>query len=295
MTSTSRNAPAIASSALRHLRAQAPHRIVSVLSNCGGTNWASGRFAGNLADGTISEEEFTAICHALIFPNGVRKTTKRGRNTAVFRDLVDTGALTLPAAARVLDIGASGGLDALATLDLLSQRSVVSKYMLGDLYTCVLYDRERGLVFDEDHNLLQVRRGRSFVSVNFSYNFDFQRLTNLPKRIRPWLLRRRYAYRAGPNVVRLPLAHPQLAIDSPGSPFQLRRMNVFEPIADVFDLVICMHLLVPRYFAPQQIEAGIRNLSAAVAIGGSLVVGAAEDFRVIRRVGTSELEERRFP
>ena len=295
MTSAPRYRGSIALSALRHLRSRVPHRIASALSNCGGTNWASGRFAGNLADGTISEEEFTAICHALIFPNGVRKTTKRGRNTAVFRDLIDTGALPLPPTSRVLDIGASGGLDALATFELLSQRSAVSKYTLGDLYTCVLYDRERGLVFDEDNNLLQVRRGSSFVSTNFSYNYGFQRLTNLPKRIRPWLLGRHYAFKPGPNVMRLPLAHRQLAIDSPASPFKLRRMNVFEPIADVFDVIICMHLLVPRYFSAQAIESGIRNLSAALAVGGSLIVGATEDFRVVRRVGTSELEDRRFP
>lgn len=293
MTSASSN-DSFASSALRHLRAVAPHRLVSALSNCGGVNWASGRFAGNLAEKAISEDEFTAICHALIFPNGVRKTTTRGRNTALLRGLVDAGALEIPAGARVLDIGASGGLDALATVDLLSQYGEVARYVLGDLYTCVLYDRERGLVFDEDHNLLQVRQGSSFVSINFSYNFGFQRLTNLPKRLRPWVLRRQHAYQAGPNIVRLPLAHRELAIDSADSPFELRRMNVFEPISDLFDLVICMHLLVPRYFTPQQIEAGTRNLSAALRVGGSLVVGATEDFRLIRRVSTSEFEERRF-
>jgi chemotaxis methyl-accepting protein methylase len=71
-------------------------------------------------------------------------------------------------------------------------------------------------------------------------------------------------------------------------------MNVFEPIDDRFDLVICMHLLVSRYFAQEQIERGIANLAASLAVGGSVVVGATEAFRVIRRVGVSELDERRF-
>lgn len=273
-----------------------PKGIVDAFANCGGTNLRSERFAANLLRDDLSDDQFLGIMHSLIFPNGVRKTTARGRNTAVLRKLLDEGALALPRRPlRVLDIGASGGLDALATHALLSSVGRVESYMLGDLHTRVLYDRDRGLVYDEDGDLVQVRRRVGFVATHFEYSFRYQRLMNLPKRVRPWLLRRRFSAPAdGAALVPIPLVHRSLRVGSPGSPFRLARMNVFQAIPGEYDLVICMHLLVDRYFSRERIEEGVRNLSHALAPGGSLLVGATEKHRLVVREPSGGMVEHAF-
>jgi hypothetical protein len=117
----------------------------------------------------------------------------------------------------------------------------------------------------------------------FAYNYPFQRWTNLPKRIRPWLLRRRHRIDPAARMTPIPLVHPDLRLGSGETPFRSRRLSVFDPIGETYDLVICMHLLVARYFDEKTIEAGVGNLSAALAPGGTLVVGATERFEVIQR------------
>ena len=265
------------------LLAPARRLLTTAFSNCGGTNRAT-RFAGNLASGDVTERELLRIYHALIFPNGVRKTSGPQRNTRHLRALIDTGHVRLPRGMRVLDIGSSLGLDALATAELLgSQGLEVREFVLGDLYPRVLYDVDRELVFDEDGNLLQVKRGRSFVAVNFAYNHAIQRITHAPKKVLPWLLKRRHAFDGSARLVSIPLVHPSIPLDAPGSPFRLRRMDVFEPIGDRFDLIICMNLLLRRYFRPDAIERGVQNLIAHLEPGGTAIVGGADGLRVFRR------------
>jgi hypothetical protein len=255
----------------------------SLLAHCGGTDWRTRRFAGNLLDPDLPEQDLLRIYHSLIFPNGVRKTSGRARNTRRVKELLERGELALPRALRVLDVGSSLGLDAVGTLEALRERGhEVREYVLGDLYPRILYDRERGLVFDEDGHLLQVRRRHSFVAVNFAYDHAFQRLTHLPKRLLPWWLRRRHAFDPTARLTPIPLVHPSIPLDAPGSPFRLRRLDVFAPPADRFELVVCMNLLLPRYFAGDQIERGIRNLMDHLADGGTLLVGGTDAFRILR-------------
>ena len=90
----------------------------------------------------------------------------------------------------------------------------------------------------------------------------------------------------------MPLVHPELRVGQAGSVFKSLRMNVFESIEGSFDLVICMHLLVPRYFTPEQIASGITNLSNALAPGGTLIVGATEHFRIVQRGADGMLRSR---
>lgn len=258
--------------------------VRSALSNCGGTNRRGSRFAGRLGSPDLSDDELVAICHSLILPNGVRKTTAPSRNSIVVERLVRSCVLELPSSVRVLDVGASIGLDAKATCDALQRATHVSEYVLGDLYTKVLYDRERGLVYDEDGQLLQVRRGGGFVSIYFSYNYFWQRLTNMPKRVRPALLRRRYPFDPARPVAEAALVHPSLRIGEPASPFRLRRLDVFEPLRDEwFDLIVCMHLLVPRYFDDATRRRGVAALASMLRPGATLLVGATESFDLVRR------------
>jgi hypothetical protein len=160
------------------------------------------------------------------------------------------------------------------------------------MHTHLLYDRARGLVFDEDGKLLQVDGDTDFVSINFSYAYPFQRWATLPKKVRPFLLERKRgnAFDRAEPLQRIAIAHPALHIDEPGSPFTVRRMDVFEPVEGRFDLIICLHLLVPQYFPRQTITRGVENLAAALEIGGTLVTGSREYPRVIRRTSASAFQ-----
>ncbi len=266
-----------------------PDAAIIALSNCGGTALDPERFAGHLVRTDLSELDFLRIYNALIFPNGVRKTTGRARNTGPLRALSDRGIIGQPGTRlRVLEVGASAGLDALATRALLEERgAVVDRYDLRDLHTHILYDPQRGLVFDEDKNLVQVDFGTHFVGIHFSYARPYQRVLNAPKQLRPWLLSKRLRWEDSPHMVRIPLVHADVDL-SERSPFRLQRANVFEPIEGEYDLVICMHLLVSRYFDDATIERGIQNLTRNLAPGGVLVVGAAEGFSVITREASAK-------
>src|SRR5262245_38117511 len=112
---------------LQRLRQFIPEKVAGVVSNCGGTNLSTSRFAGHLLDPELTEERFAAICHCLIFANGVRKSTQRGRNLEIVRSELDHGRLPGKKELHALDIGASGGLDALATYDVLKERYVVRR------------------------------------------------------------------------------------------------------------------------------------------------------------------------
>jgi hypothetical protein len=278
---------------LSRLKALVPGGVAGAFGNCGGTNWRRTRFAAHLLQSDLTSDAYSAIYHSLIFPNGVRKTTAPGRNIQVMERLLESGRLVGSSRIRVLEVGASAGLDALATWRLLRERCTVERYDLGDLYTEVHYDERRGLIFDQDGQLLQVDLGSRFVAIHFAYNYGFQRITNLPKRLHPWLLQRRLRYDPDARSKVIPLVHPELRVGSADSPFRSVRMDVFKPIGETYDLVICMHLLVERYFDRPTIERGIENLSAALSPGGTLVVGAKERFDVVTRSDDGALEKRR--
>jgi hypothetical protein len=261
-----------------------PEAVRESVANCGGTNRRD-RFAGRLLESGLSEREYLRIVHSLIFPNGVRKSTAPGRCAAILRSYIDQGALALRPDMRILDIGASVGVDARTSYDLIAQQVTVARYVLADLYTKLQFDRERGLIFDEDGRLCQVLRPRSFVSINFSWAFPFQRVTNLPKRLRPWLLARRYRFDSKRPLVTIPLVHPALRVDAEDSPFRLRRQDVLQPIGERFDLIICTHLLTRRYFARDEIARGIDNLLHHLEPRGQLLVGVGRkpSYRLLTR------------
>jgi hypothetical protein len=257
-------------------------RLTAAFCNCGGMNRRGSRFAGRLLKSNLSDEEYEAICHSLVMPNGVRKTTVESRNTELLRRLWKSEQLPLANPISVLDVGAGFGLDALSTWQFLSEHVDVERYVLADNYTHLLYEPARQLVFDQDHNLLQVSRGSGFVSIHFSYNYAFQKITYAGKRVLPARLKRKYEFDPVAEIIRIPIVTPRIQLNGK-SPFELRRMNVFETVHGQFDLIVCMHLLVNRYFSPNQIQVGIRNLSASLAPKGILVVGALDNYQVISR------------
>jgi hypothetical protein len=269
-----------------------PESIKGAVSNCGGRNPRHERFAGHLTRRDIPEEQYVAICHALIFPNGVRKTTSAARNIELVRSLLDRGLLSLSPRMRVLEAAASAGLDALSTHEVLAERVAIDQYVLGDLHTHLLYDRARGLVFDEDGKILQVDGGDHFVSIYFSYAYGFQRWATMPKKLLPFLLERKgdHKFGQGNELERVPIAHPALRVGEPDTPFTVRRMDVFEPIEGRFDLIVCLHLLVPQYFSQETISRGIKNLASALEVGGTLLTGSREYPRLIKRTSESSFE-----
>jgi hypothetical protein len=277
----------------RLTRSLVPKRVRTLLANCGGGNLRRARYAGALSEGPVDDERFLAICHSLIFPNGVRKTTSPSRNSATLTRLLESGVLPIGKDLDVLDVGASIGLDAASTLALLEARTTVRSYTLGDRYPSVLYDRRRDAVFDEDHHLLQVKGVLGFTSINFSYDEPAQTVINLPKRLRPWLISKRVHFEEHEDVVRIPLVHPSVSLDD-DSPFRLQRIDAFEPIAGRYDLVVCMHLLVERYFSRETIARGEQNLANALRVGGALVVGASEAGKVYVRTSETDFDVRPY-
>ncbi len=271
--------PSLTSKALKN-------SLTGALANCGGVNLRTRRYAGRFAEPGLSEQEYLGLCHSLIFPNGVRKTTAPGRNeklVAMALRSLDVGEEPL----RVLDIGAAIGLDARSNLAEIERVHAVQEYVLGDRFPRILLDRERGLVFDEDGHLLQVKRRGYFVSVYFEYNYPFQRWLNLPRRLYPEWLKRRYSNFGSQRLEPVDIVLPELHVDDPSSKFRLKRMDVFQPIEGTYDFILCMHLLVPRYFSQEVIERGVARLFAALKPGGVLLTGSSEAPRIITRPRTS--------
>jgi hypothetical protein len=261
-----------------------------MLSNCGGYNLRGERFAGNLVRTDLSAAEYEAICHSLILPGGVRKSTSAGRNEAAIRKwLALEGLPQRPL--RVLDIGASFGFDAMSNYELLRSRGDVEQYTIGDLYPEILLDPDRRRVCDPKGELLQVRFGSGFVSIHFAYNYQFQRMMNIVKRAHAALVHRRNQPRETAAWQRIPLVHPLLRANQYGSPFRAERMDVFQPFQSRYDLIICMHLLVPRYFSPARIEEGVENLKRTLSADGTLLVGTKDEFRIIRRTSDGDYAE----
>jgi hypothetical protein len=251
----------------------------------GGFDPRAARFAGRLTESGLGMFELVAIYNSLIFRNGVRKTTTHGRNFEVIGALLDQGRLTLPESIRVLDLGASAGLDALATYRRLTQVTNVETFVLGDFFTEILVDTRH--VYDQDGVLMQRRLAFGFVNRFFSCSTPYQRLAALPQQLLAWLATVGQK-RASVGLKRVELWHPDVRSE-PGAPFTMQRMDVFAPLPTLsYDLIICLHLLVDRYFSSSAIEAAIRNLQQALRVGGTVITGANERVRLIRR--TSETE-----
>lgn len=254
----------------------------TLLSNCGGRNRKVSRYAGRLS-GDVSEREFIEICHCLIFQNGTRKTTDRNRNVGLIENKLSTHVRSLVGQIDVLDVGSSIGLDSIATIEWLSRRTAIRAYILGDLYTEILVHESGRYVKDQDGRLLQYLSGNSFTSLNFSFQYPVQKLIHYWNY---WSVSRERIDSPPGRWKRVPLLLPELR----GSSFsfvRLERLDVFDLQKDSFDLIVCMNLLVPRYFTAEQIESGIQSLTGALRPGGLLIVGANDWGRVVRRAGHS--------
>jgi hypothetical protein len=257
----------------------------------GGLDARPSRFAGRLRESDLSTDEFIAIYNSLIFRNGVRKTTEPARNVAIIRRLIDDGWLMLPSSVTVLDLGASAGLDALSTYRCLTEVVKVDSYVLGDLFTEIWIDRSGRNVYDQDGVLIQRRLPFGFVNRFFSAANRYERLAMLPQQFLAAMAT--VQRRAAPaDAERIALVHPDLRAER-DAPFSVQRMDVFADLPpDSYDLIICMHLLVPRYFSPAAIEAAHVNLRRATRVGGTVVTGSAEDVKLIRRISDRDYEVR---
>jgi hypothetical protein len=269
------------------------HKIKSWLSNNGGFNRRTQRFAGNLP-ASADRESREAILHSPILTNGVRRTTVSMRNHDVI--LSEVRRHFPPAnELRVIDVGCSSGIDSLSTFRALSTDYTVTDFALADREHAVLYEESRGLICDEAGTPLQLKLPlRGFFSLHFSHNFKWQKLLTWPAQITAVILSK---------VIR-PLQHGAVSIslldtslfDSRGTllePFRAVHFDVFS-CTDVqqFDVILCFHLLVPRYFSIEKINLGKHNLLKHVAPGGLLIVGSVESYELWTRRPDGTLERR---
>jgi hypothetical protein len=252
--------------------------------------------AGNLEDVTVAyaasdaeaktdlSQQFDAIVDQLTMPNGVTKTTYADRYTSSL-----SAALAVVQLPRleidVLDLPASSGIACRSSLALLQEKYRVKSYVLGDLYHGVLYDSVRRCIFDERGNLLQVGFKRVFFSlyrcgISGDRKAFFARCASFPHWVVAWLFRQRYRFEPKGKYQRLVVVHPRVQQILDQGVCRLEEMDVFEAIPGRYDLILSFHLLQRLYFSQTKIEAGIRNLGAALSEGGFLIVGNAESFTV---------------
>jgi hypothetical protein len=253
------------------------------------------RFAGNLESvaaayaaasnaevKTNLSQQFDAIVDQLTMPNGVTKTTYADRYTSTL-----SAALAVVQLPRleidVLDLPASSGIACLSSLALLQENYCVKSYVLGDRYHGVLYDPNRRCVFDEQGNLLQVGFRRFFFSlyrcgILGGRKAFFVRCASFPHRVVAWLFRWHYRFEPKGRYQRLLLVHPRVRQIIDRGVCRLEEMDIFEKIPGRYDLILSFHLLQRLYFSQTAIEAGIRNLAAALSEGGLLIVGNADSF-----------------
>lgn len=270
-------------STLKNLCAIAPRPISCLTRNSGGVNKKLQNFAGRLLQDDLSDEQYYAITSSLIFQNGVRKTTAKNRNLSDLKEVFPNEYRSPSKPIRVLDMGCSIGLASLANYDYLSQFYDVKEYVLGDLYTELLYDQDAGLIFDQDGNLLQVLRNKDFVSVNFEYWFLVERLKTICAERTANKLRRSCIFNRD-KCVKIELLHPRLKETQNGKVFKLERMNVLEPIAgEGFDIILCFFLLVKRYFNEEQLRQAYDNLVNSLNKDGVLVVGESGNIKILRK------------
>ncbi len=266
-----------------------PPWLLAIRRNCGGRNRETSLFAANLLKPDLSESMYQRIASALIFSNGVRKSTHTGRNAPILQALFERKEIGFPGIIRVLDIGASLGTDAISNLEVISRYVGVESYTMSDLYTNLLYDPDRKIIFDQDGNLLQVLGRRHFTSLNFEYKYRIEHLYHLFNRLYTARLKKRYQ-EVKPEtgrIIHIPLVYPSL-LSNPR--FRTARMDVFQPIGERYDLIICMNLLQTRYFSHIMIEAGIKNLKNALFPGGFLLTGVTDQYRLIRAGNVNQME-----
>jgi hypothetical protein len=234
---------------------------------------------------------FDAILDSLVMPNGVRKTTYSRRQEEVLsRVLAHEGCTLNGGAIRVLDVPSSAGTDSLRSYALLSERHPIASYVLGDLCFEIVYDPRRQCVFDTQGNLLQVGLGKRFFSIYRAHAAGevYSWLTGLlllPLDLYGSYLKKRHPYAESDVNVRIRVVHPAVEALLSNGVLRLATMDVLEPIAGTYDLILSFNLLQRNYFPPKRIALGLENLGRALAEGGLMVIGNTESFVVLRKRG----------
>lgn len=259
-------------------------KLKSIFSNCGGFNFRGSRFAGCLGN-NVDHKQHIQILHSLILSNGVRKTTTYARNHLAISKAVESVRVKIPQEIKIIDIGSSSGIDATETLSALQGLGhKIEKYVLGDLYSSILISPNGRYVYDNFGQLLQVKIGPFFFSINFSYNFKFQKPFYIPQRVLSRVL-----LRISPPICNECVSQSLMRV-SDREVFQTKQVDVFESLKpsgcdnNQYDIVICLHLLVSRYFDTETINLGILNLKQYVKEGGILIVGDRESPKVFQRI-----------
>ncbi len=253
-----------------------PPWLLAFRRHCGGFHRDPRFFAANLLDPDLPSAMYSRIASHLIFPNGVRKSTYPGRNATVLEALFAEGRFSSATPLKVLDIGASFGMDSQSNLEAILKYCPVDSYVLGDLYTSLLYDPETGVVFDEEGNPVQVRLRQGFVNLYFEFKYPIEKIYHLINRYKTAKILKQYQG-IKPNArkaITIPLFHPEV-LQNPV--FKTARLNVFGKIPDKFNLIICINLLQTRYFNEDKVAEGIRNLQNCLLPGGVLVTGVTDE------------------
>ncbi len=252
-------------------------------NNSGGKNSDLLAFAGNLIKDGLTENEIYRIYYNLIMNNGTRKTTNDLRNQGIIDDVLNQISRNkIKQELTILDIGSSNGIDAYNTCKKFQEITNVKKYILGDLYTEILYDKKRQSIFDQDGNLLQVLKKKYFVNINFQFTYFYQRITNLRKYVLPCILKKRIRFNDS-NLNRIPLIHPVIyhELNKRSELFQVQRLDVRNPLPGRYDIIICLHLLTDLYFNKREIKRYKDNLVSSLNPGGFLITGKISNVEII--------------
>lgn len=229
---------------------------------------------------------FSSILDAVVLPNGVSKSNwanRLGRSlSAVLSEVV------LPTSEiRVLDVPSSAGLASLQCLAILQQRYRVTSYVLGDKYHELLYDPRHRCIFDAQGNLLQVAFRKYYFSTyrgRIDRNMHLlAKCVRVPHRLMSWYLRRRFRFAPGFAYRRLLMIHPEVERLLDQGVFQLREVDVFQPIPGCYDLILSFNLLQRDYFPADQIQTGVDSLAASLREGGVLILGNTDSFLALQK------------
>lgn len=252
-----------------------PAWLLVIRRHCGGYHRDEQLFAAHLLDPDLPSDFYSRIASHLIFPNGVRKSTYAGRNAPLLEALFNKEGYQPKGPLKILDIGASFGMDSMSNLSAISRYCEVESYTLADLYTEVLYNPEAGIIFDQDGIPVQVRRSKGFVNLWFEFKYPVERFYHILNQYQTRRVRHQYKNtKPDPSeIISIPLFHPEVLINRI---FRTKRLDVFTPVPETYDLVICLNLLQTRYFDAEKIALGIQNLKKCLNPGGVLVAGVTD-------------------
>jgi len=233
------------------------------------------------------EKKIEIIVDNLVMPNGVKKTTYTNRLSGVISEALCSVRLA-DRDLRILDVPSSTGTTSRQTLELLQKQHRVERFVLGDLYHNILYDKRRRCVYDEQGNLLQVAFKRYYFNIYKGHEFGEQytllsTLLLLPHSIVSWFLKKRYRLYFDSHIQRMSLIHPDVERLLNNGVVELREVDIFNNIPGEYDLIISFNLLQKNYFSADAISVGIANLAASLTEGGVLVLGDTESYRVMQK------------